>query len=264
MCYIINLKTTQTIIFETLIEIINSLLSDVNFIFYPKSKTSYIELKELNKTGKVLIQLKLDVNKLNHYEYNYSKDKFVMSIDISNLNKCLKCISNYDVIELKIDEDDMNKLIVVLNSIESKVKKTFKINLIDIDEDTYDIAPIEYPYIVSIPSNKLYKYCKDMACITDKIEIKVTKQKLLLSGYGEIGSIEFEIEGDINITNNNIKNNEIVQGIFDLKFLIIFTKCNVLNNNLSMYIKNDYPLIISYDIPLLGELKLVLSSSKIL
>ena len=264
MCYIIHLQTNQTAIFKTLVEITNSLLSDVNFIFYPKSDSDFIILKEVNKTGKVLVQIKIDVNKLNKYQYNYKKNKFIMGVDINNLNKCLKCVSNFDIIELKIDEDDINRLIIVLESIENKVKKTFRINLIDIDEDMYDIAPIEYPYVVSLSSQHLYKYCKDMSFITDKIEIKVTKNKLFFSGKGEIGSIEFEVEGGINIQYENVRDNDIVQGLYELKFLLIFTKYSVLNNNILLYIKNDYPLIIAYDIPLMGELKLVLSHSKIL
>ena len=63
----------------------------------------------------------------------------------------------------------------------------------------------------------------------------------------------------ISTTNNT---NEIVQGLFELKFLLIFTKCTNLCNQVTLFLKNDYPIILTYQIASLGEIKLVLSPSK--
>ena len=50
-----------------------------------------------------------------------------------------------------------------------------------------------------------------------------------------------------------------VQGIFSLKYLILFTKCTNLCNQINLYIKNDYPLIIKYAVASLGDIKLCLA-----
>ena len=50
-----------------------------------------------------------------------------------------------------------------------------------------------------------------------------------------------------------------IQGIFSLKYLVLFTKCTNLCNIIHMYIKNDYPLIIKYNVANLGDIKLCLS-----
>ena len=50
-----------------------------------------------------------------------------------------------------------------------------------------------------------------------------------------------------------------IQGIFSLKYLVLFTKCTNLCNLIHMYIKNDYPLIIKYTVANLGDIKLCLS-----
>ena len=134
----------------------------------------------------------------------------------------------------------------------------------DIDETTYQIDPIQFPYSISLPSQDFHKYCKDMASSTDKIEIKATSNKLLFSGKGEIGNIEFEVgetNGGLSIISTS-NTNEIVQGLFELKFLLIFTKCTNLCNQVIIFLKNDYPIILTYQIAALGEIKLVLSPSK--
>ena len=222
-------------------------------------------LKEVNKTGKILVYMRLDADKFEVYKYNYHKKKLSLGIDIGNLLKCLKCMSHFDTMTWLVDDEDINKLIVVLESAERKERKTFKLNLMDIEEETYDISPIQFPYSITLPSQDFHKYCKDMASSTDKIEIKATSNKLFFSGKGEIGNIEFEVgetNGGLSIVSTTNNTNEIVQGLFELKFLLIFTKCTNLCNQVTMFIKNDYPIIITYQIAALGEIKLVLSPTK--
>jgi proliferating cell nuclear antigen len=224
-----------------------------------------VVLKEVNKTGKILVYMRLDANKFDVYKYNYHKKKLTLGIDIGNLLKCLKCMSHFDTMSWLVDDDDINKLIVILESVEKREKKTFKLNLMDIEEETYDITPIQFPYSITLPSQDFHKYCKDMAASTDKIEIKATSKKLFFSGKGEIGNLEFEVgetNGGLSIVSTTANINEIVQGLFELKFLLIFTKCTNLCNQVTLFLKNDYPIIVTYQIAALGEIKLVLSPSK--
>jgi proliferating cell nuclear antigen len=280
MVYILELKTTQTAAIKIVVDAINSLLSDANFDFYPyniikddtetsetetKSTIGGVVLKEVNKTGKILVYMRLDADKFDVYKYNYHKKKLTLGIDIGNLLKCLKCMSHFDTMTWLVDSDDINKLIIILESTERKEKKTFKLNLMDNDEETYDITPIQFPYSITMPSQDFHKYCKDMAASTEKIEIKATSNKLYFSGKGEIGNIEFEVgetNGGLTIVSTTNNTNEIVQGLFELKFLLIFTKCTNLCNQITLFLKNDYPIIITYQIAALGEIKLVLSPSK--
>jgi DNA-binding LytR/AlgR family response regulator len=80
-----------------------------------------------------------------------------------------------------------------------------------------------------------------------------------------IGNIDFEVgetNGGLSIISTTNNTNEIVQGLFELKFLLIFTKCTNLCNQVTLFLKNDYPIILTYQIASLGEIKLVLSPSK--
>jgi proliferating cell nuclear antigen len=104
-----------------------------------------------------------------------------------------------------------------------------------------------------------------MATATDKIELMCTNNKVIFSGTGELGQVEFEVgetNGGLSIEVNNNRSDEIVQGIFELRFLIIFTKCTNLCSTVTLYLKNDYPLIVQYNIACLGTIKMVLSPSK--
>ena len=273
MVVILELKTSQATAIKIVVDAINSLLTDANFDFFPynmendngESIIGGMVVKEVNKTGKILVYMKLEADKFDIYKYNYHKKKLTLGIDINNLLKCLKCMSHFDNMTWLVDDDDINKLCIILESSERKEKKIFKLNLMDIEEQNYDITPIQFPYLITLPSTDFHKYCKDMAASTDKIDIKSTSNKLYFSGKGEIGYIDFEVgesNGGLSITANTNNNNEIVQGLFELKFLLIFTKCTNLSNLVTLYLKNDYPIIVNYQIGSLGEIKLVLSPTK--
>jgi proliferating cell nuclear antigen len=51
----------------------------------------------------------------------------------------------------------------------------------------------------------------------------------------------------------------VIQGEFSLKSLAHFIKCTPLCSHLEMYLGNDLPLIVKYDVASLGEIKLCLA-----
>ena len=95
----------------------------------------------------------------------------------------------------------------------------------------------------------------------ENVEIKSVETSLLLNCMGDFASQEtilLETQEGLNYS-KNASSNEPIQGVFSLKYLCLFTKCTNLCNLLHMYIKNDYPLVIKYDIANLGHIKLCLS-----
>lgn len=296
MVYIIECKTMQATAVKVVADTLNSLLRDINLTFTPfyvektvdseseddsgsdkeeneesdledntiEKKVGGVIIKEVNKTSSILVYAKLNADKFDHYVYNYKKSKFTIGVNLANFLKCLKCMTSLDAMSWMVDDEDINKLVITLESNERNEKKTFRLNLMDVEEEDLEIEPVQFPYMCSLPSQDFHKYCKDMAQAASKIEIKCTQTKLYFSGKGESIYSDFECGehvGGLQIAVNTDKE-EIVQGLFELKYLIIFTKCTNLCNQVTLYIKNDYPLIIQYAVAALGEIKLVLSPCK--
>ena len=289
MVKIIELKTTQSSAIKILVDTLNSLLTDVNITFYPsmdqdgsdseseeseeenssenssrkKNKKGGVVIKEVNKTITVLVYCKLDG--FEEYKYNWHKSKLMIGVKLPNLLKCLKCMTHFDTMSWIIEEEDMNKLVVILESTERNEKKIFKLNLMDLDDEKYEIEPVQFPYGITLPSQDFHKYCKDMASVmANKMDIQTTSNMVFLSGKSDIGSVDFQIGetiGGLQIDVNTDKN-EIVQGISELKYLTIFTKCTNLCNEVKLFLKNDYALVVRYQVAALGEIKLVLSPSE--
>jgi len=292
MVKIIEAKTTQSSAIKILVDTLNSLLTDVNITFYPTqdiddkltdeyedydetesdelvkkknkvSKKGGIIIKEVNKTITVLVYCKLDG--WEEFHYNYHKSKLTIGVKLPNLLKCLKCMTHFDTMSWIIEDEDINKLIVVLESTERNEKKVFKLHLMDLDDEKYEIEKIEFPYRLTLPSADFHKYCKDMASVmANKMEIQCTKNMVFFSGKSDIGNVDFQVGesiGGLQIEINTYKN-EIVQGNFELKYLTIFTKCTNLCSEVKLFLKNDYALVVRYQVAALGEIKLVLSPSE--
>lgn len=104
--------------------------------------------------------------------------------------------------------------------------------------------------------------------LAEFIEFRNIGDKLVLSCKGDFCHQETILGSEksqaitIKKTDNS-EEQEIIQGIFSLKYLAIFTKCTNLSNNVELYLKNDYPLIIKYNVASLGQLKLCLSPQAI-
>lgn len=74
-----------------------------------------------------------------------------------------------------------------------------------------------------------------------------------------------ESQGGVRVqktTSAGASTTEIVQGIFELKYLVMFTKCTNLCPTIEIYLKNDYPLVLRYMVANLGEVRVVLAPQK--
>ena len=95
--------------------------------------------------------------------------------------------------------------------------------------------------------------------LAEFIEFRNIGDKLILSCKGDFCDQETilgsEKSQSITIKKNSTdEEQEIIQGVFSLKYLSIFTKCTNLSNNVELYLKNNYPIIQRYTIATLGEI----------
>jgi proliferating cell nuclear antigen len=173
----------------------------------------------------------------------------------------IKTIQNGDILSLFIHKNDPNILGITIENNEKNVKTTYKLSMLDIDVVNVDIPPADFNTIITMPSAYLQKIIRDMHNLAEYIEIKNIGGKLILSCQGEFCCQETVLATETQ--NIQIKTNEntqeIIQGIFSLKYLSIFTKCTNLCSTVEIYLKNSYPIILQYSIASMGSVKLCLA-----
>lgn len=251
--YSLELRTVQSSAFKVLMEAMKELLTDTSVEF----DETGMKIISMDHNHVVLVHLKLDACKFEHY---YCDGKIVIGVNMLNMYKLIRAINSNDILTLFIDSDDINHLGIKIENGEKNTKTTYKLNLLDLDNEKITIDAADFNSVITLPSVDFQKICRDMKNIAELVEIKNIDTQLILSCKGDFCFQETIIADNENgNTISNKKGDEIVQGVFNLNYLTLFTKCTNLCNMVELYLKNDYPLLIRYTVASLGEIKLALA-----
>jgi proliferating cell nuclear antigen len=252
--YSLEIKTVQSSAFKVLIEALKELLTDTVIEF---TKTG-IKIITTDTSHVILIHLKLYSDK---FEYYHCDKDVKIGINMLNFYKVIKTINSNDTLTLFMNRNDNNKLGIRIENGEKNNKTTFEINLIELDNMAYEIPPVEFNSVITMPSSDFQKIVRDMHNIADYVEIKNANNEFILSCEGDFCKQE-TILSDNDFVNIKSENNaEIIQGVFSLKYLFLFSKCTNLSNHVQIFMKNDYPVIIEYNCASLGSIKLCLTQT---
>ena len=132
---------------------------------------------------------------------------------------------------------------------------TSKIKLLDMDEKIYNIPDIEFESYITMPSSDFQTYISDLANISSEIEFISNLNNLTLKAVGDFAEQMIKI----NETNNEIVNTEEQSGIYNIKYIQLFTKSTNLCGTVEIYLKTHYPLTILYNVANLGQIKYCLA-----
>jgi proliferating cell nuclear antigen len=258
--YIFNIKTVQAPIFKQVVDALKDILTDVNL----EIDHSGIKIVAMDNTNIVLIHLKMNADQFEDFN---CETKIHVGICMLKFHMLIKTINTNDLLVLYMKKNDPGNLGIKILNNEKNVETNYKLATLDIDVLNIEIPPVDFHTIITMPSTYLQKIIRDMHNLAEYIEIRNIENQLLLSCKGDFCSQETVLgtEKSNNITinkTNDVESREIIQGVFSLKYLSIFTKCTNLCSNVEIYLKNSYPIILKYSIASLGEIKLCLSQQE--
>ena len=254
--YIFFVRTVQSSAIRILVEALKEILSEANFQF----DETGIRVITTDSSHSMLVHLKLDAEK---FEMFHCPSKTIVGIGLLNFYKMIKTLNNHSILTLFIEKTDENRLGIRIENNEKCSSTVYKLNMMDLSDGLSSFPPAEFSSVITMSSSDFQKICRDMYNLCDLIEIKNIGNKLILSGRGDFAEQETVLYNSQEDDDNNFSIehtcNDIIQGVYNLKFLVLFTKCTNLSNSIEIYMKNDFPLILKYTCASLGNIKLVLA-----
>lgn len=241
-------KTVQTNAIRILFESLKNILSDVNF----KADFNGLKLTTIDGTETAIVNLFLQTEKFEEY---ICKRPINIGINLLSVFKILKGIKHSDTIAFEIHECDENNVLIVSENSSKKSIITSKVKLLDMDEKIYNIPDIKFDSYITMPSSDFQLYISDLANISSDIEITYNNKNLKLKAIGDFAEQTVQISE----TNNDIKETEEQIGIFNIKYIQLFTKSTNLCGTIEIYLKTGYPLTILYNVANLGQIKYCLA-----
>jgi proliferating cell nuclear antigen len=251
---LVEAKTVQTGAFRTLVEALKCILVEMNLTFDAQG----VRMIAMDNTRTVLVHMRLAAGQFEKYTCN--TESLVVGLNTDHLYRIIKTATNDDTMTLQIDADDSNHLKIVLENGEKKQVTKYVLSLLDRDEPNVEMPSTDFSARITMPSVDFQKMCRDMTLLSAKtVEIKSVGSSMVFSCKGQFAT-RTTIMGDSDneFTVQKQAKDAIISGSFSLPHLVLFTKCTNLSNNLELFMKNDWFLMIKYVIANLGEIKLCL------
>lgn len=226
-----------------------------------------IRITAVDMSKTVLINLKLDA--CNFSTFKCKKKKITLGVNLGAFHKFLKSMDKDDNLTLYQEHDSNNNLFMNINNDEGSKETDFTLKLLELKKTKLVIPDIAFEAQVTINSQEFHKICREMKSIADYVEIKCLKNKLIFTCKGDLGDRKSvyktdSIDNKVSIEHNHKDNSKpfVIEGIYELKNLVMFAKCATLSNEIQIYLKSDYALVIKYTVATLGRLYLCLSPVK--
>jgi proliferating cell nuclear antigen len=257
---VLTIKTVQISPFRTLMTALKDILLETNITFEPDG----MRIINMDKSHTVLVHLFLAAQNFEFYECK--KDKIIIGVNMFHLFKLINTIENEETLTIYIENSEYVDGIVSYLSLkyengEIKQCKTQKLRLIEPDPEELQYPDVTFSSIINLPSTDFQKIIRDLTCISEKLEIKSVGNELIFKCSGQFASAEIHrAESDGMSFTLKQDSSKIIQGEFSLKNLGYFIKCTNLCQQIEMYLENDLPLVIKYNVASLGSIQLCLSA----
>jgi proliferating cell nuclear antigen len=247
---ILDLRTVQTSAFKTLVEALKELLTDVNLEFDQDG----LKIACPDTADVILVHLRLHAEKFEYYRCE--RPQILVGVNMINLHKLVKGANSGDTLTMRMYENDTNRLHIEFKNSEKNSRTSFALHVMDIDYTDILIPPERFPSVITLQSTDFQKICREMANITNKVDICRVGNRLIFKCVGDFCEQETEL---VDSTPRQNTSTDIVQGVFSLRYLSLFTKCTNLSNTVNLFMKDDYPMIVNYTVASLGQITLALA-----
>lgn len=266
---VLEIKTVQVSVFKLLCTALKDILIENNIKFRKADASGNggsIVISSMDKSHMVLAHMNLESK---NFEYFYCKfPNIIIGVNMFHLFKIVNTIESNDTMTMYITEEDYNHgnikyLSFKFENGEINQCRTYKLRLIDPIETDLEIpANVKYSSIINMPSSDFQKIIRDLSSFSDRLEIKSVGDELIFSLNGPYASVQIKRSESENNMSFVQKDDPVYvhQGFYSLKYLSYVIKCSNLCSSCELYLSNGMPLIVSYNVASLGELKLCLAS----
>jgi proliferating cell nuclear antigen PCNA len=242
---ILEIKTSGSTL-KNLFDTLKQILTDINIIVTPKG----VKVVQIDNKGQCVLHLFLDANSFGVDCFYCKEERVVMGIDIDIVYRSLKSNQSNDFITLA---QDINKVFTITyENLMNGIKVSDIIPLKHL-QDTQIADSIQYPNPIKMDSLRFQNICRQMCSFGATIlEIRTTGDELIFA------NVDGQPKRTQTVTITNGKKLPLQQGRFLLSYLKPFSKSANLSVDVLIYLKNEEPLTLSYQVDTLGIMKFML------
>lgn len=240
------LKTIQAAAIKGIFEVLKDIINDVNVYFTPTG----IKVLTLDTARVTLVHMFLAAENFEEYT---CPSEIAAGLNMANTHKLLKSVGPSDTLSMSIKDTD--SLECVIENTAKKSKTSFKLKLLDINEDILEVPDICMNVITTMPSIDFQRVTRDMGNLANDMTITRHGTKLVLSCHGDFADQETVLEFSEDVPSKT-------SATYNLKYINLFTKATGLCSSVQLMQDSSdeqMPIVFRYGIANLGDVKFYLA-----
>jgi proliferating cell nuclear antigen len=240
-----HFRTIQASAIKSVFEVLKDIINDVNVYFTPKG----IHILTLDTARVTLVHM--DLGSENFEEYECTTD-IIAGLNMANVYKLLKSVTGQDTLLVRIEGRDYMEIFI--ENPDKKSSTSFKLKLLDINEDILELPDIHMNVVTTLPSIDFQRITRDMSNLATEMDIIRDENKLELSCRGDFADQKTIIEFPDAVKKTG--------STFSLKYINLFTKATNMCSSVQLLQDSEnenMPIIFRYTIANLGDLRFYLA-----
>lgn len=246
-----HIRTVQGAVVRCLFDVLKDLLGDALLVFDQDG----VRISTIEDMKCMIVHMKLEADSFEKYECD---GRYEIGINTANMFKLIQAASGKDAITLSYDAATPHKLGICIQNFERNSTTSFSLNLIDLEYEDIELDDVDFECKVTMPSKYFQRLCKDMSDIAKNMRIQSKDGIITLGCDGDFASQRTVL----GVTDKDValdwSEGAVFDAVFDLKYLLTICKSTGLSPTVELYMKQNVPLVVVYNIAALGILKLCL------
>mgnify|MGYP003386868184 CR=1 FL=1 len=252
----LDIVTSNPSPIKHLFKFLKSFISEINIEFGSEENKTYLKIAELNAEKTIYVNVKLNGN--NFEKFQCQQDKMIVGINTHNFNQMFNHIDKDSILKLSHYSHKPTFLEVKMQN--QSQQSIFNVKLIDLPKNNIIMPQVMFTTIITLQSKHFYQMCHMFQ--TDYIKITCYPNKVVFSSVNDNMLFVCNLSGSEQTKINYSENTDaptFVSGIFEVKHLKHISNNMTLCNDVELYMKNDFPLTIKYNVGSLGRMFIMLT-----
>lgn len=210
---------------------ISSFINEGNFRFNNQG----VFFKAIDPSQIALVDYFVDKKHFDRFEVEPS----FVGLDLVEFNKILQRAMPNDSLSMDLSDSEMTL------KLEGDISRTFHLPLVDVNEEEVNIPKPRFDAIVQINGRVLKEILKDAALFSTSVVFKVQGNSFLAEAKGNNGLLK-TVAKEAKVV--SVKSSSNITAKFSLSFLQNIVRESENEKKVSLELKNDSPMKISYPI----------------
>ena len=213
------------------ISAISSFISEGNLRFNNEG----LHIKAIDHSQIVLVDFMMESSAFDKFEV----EPAFVGVDLSELNKIMSRALLNDRMHLSLTDSELRL------ELAGELDRHFNLPLIDVREDEINLPKHTYDATVDISAKLLKEALKDAGLFGSSVVLRTKGDRFIIEAKGSQGALSADSKDAKGV---KVKSSKDVTAKFSLNFLQNIVKEAEAEDKVSMHLKNDAPMRVSYDV----------------